>query len=149
MLWERRKCWLPAFSPFLTMFSKSLFFNVDKTLINVSFLVNSLPNNNILDSTNFKAFVDDKLYVAKLIIFLLKRLVNIVGKGENASIFLLFNNVLKMHLPQIVKNQDCVVKGKSNISISEKDATVGNVPKRPPKSPKYLEGKTLKFFTFG
>ena len=23
-LWERRKCWLPAFSPFPTMFSKAL-----------------------------------------------------------------------------------------------------------------------------
>ena len=28
---KRRKCWLPAFSPFPTMFSKIFSFNVDKT----------------------------------------------------------------------------------------------------------------------
>ena len=28
---KRRKCWLPAYSPFLTMFSKVLFFRVDKS----------------------------------------------------------------------------------------------------------------------
>ena len=28
--WKRRKCWLPAFSPFLKMFSKVSFLNVIK-----------------------------------------------------------------------------------------------------------------------
>ena len=32
-LWKRRKCWLPAFSPFPTMFSKGLFFRVVKSRI--------------------------------------------------------------------------------------------------------------------
>ena len=30
-LWENVKCWLPAFSPFPTVFSKALFFKVVKS----------------------------------------------------------------------------------------------------------------------
>ena len=42
--------------------------------------------------TKLKAFADDKLYVAKVMIYLFDRVENTVGKGENAGYqhFLLF-----------------------------------------------------------
>ena len=46
--------------------------------------INSLPNNNFLDWTKFKAFADDKLNVAKIVIYFFDRVENIMGKGENA-----------------------------------------------------------------
>ena len=54
--------------------------------------VNSLPNNKILNVTKLKAFVDDKLTVARMMIFLFDKVENTVGKGENAGYqhFLLF-----------------------------------------------------------
>ena len=48
-------------------------------------LLNSLPNNKILDLSNFKAFADDNLRVAKMAKFVFDRVENIVGKGENAG----------------------------------------------------------------
>ena len=54
--------------------------------------VSSLPNVKILDWSELKAFVDDKLNVAEMMIFLFDWLESIVGKGENAGYqnFLLF-----------------------------------------------------------
>ena len=68
---------------------KSLLSRVIKSL---DYVVKSLPNDKFLDSTNFKAFADDKSNVGKIIISLLDRVENIVGKGENAGYqhFLLF-----------------------------------------------------------
>ena len=45
---------------------------------------NSLPNNKILDWSKLKAFADDKIIVAELMISFSDRK-NIVGKGENAG----------------------------------------------------------------
>ena len=42
-------------------------------------------NDNILNRTKFKAFADDKLNVAKIMISVFDRVENIVGKGENAG----------------------------------------------------------------
>ena len=55
-------------------------------------VLNSLPNKNVLDRTKFKAFADDKLNVAKILIYVFDRVENIMGKGENAGYqhFLLF-----------------------------------------------------------
>ena len=55
-------------------------------------LVNPLPNDKILGVTKLKTFADDKLKVARMMIFLIDRVENIVGKGENAGYqhFLLF-----------------------------------------------------------
>ena len=55
-------------------------------------LVNSLPNDKILEWSTLKAFADDKLKVAKIMISVLDSIENIVGKGENAGYqhFLLF-----------------------------------------------------------
>ena len=54
--------------------------------------LNSLPNDNFLDQTKFKAFADDNSNATKLMISLSDREENNVRKGENASYqhFLLF-----------------------------------------------------------
>ena len=54
--------------------------------------VNSLPNNKKLDLSKLKAFADDILKIIKMMISLLDRVENNVGKGENVGHqhFLLF-----------------------------------------------------------
>ena len=54
--------------------------------------MNSLPNDKILDVTKLKAFADDKMNIAQMMIFVFDRVENIVGRGENAGYqhFLLF-----------------------------------------------------------
>ena len=54
--------------------------------------VNPLPNDKILDLSKLKAFVDNKINVTEKLIFVLGRMENIAGKGENAGNqhFLLF-----------------------------------------------------------
>ena len=54
--------------------------------------INSLPNDKFLDWSIGKAFADNKLNVAEKLEFILGRVENIVGKGENAGYqhFLLF-----------------------------------------------------------
>ena len=53
---------------------------------------NPLPNDKILDWSKLKAFADYKIRLAKMMIFFLERVKNIVGKEENAGYqhFLLF-----------------------------------------------------------
>ena len=53
---------------------------------------NPLPDDKILDRSKLKAFAEDNLNVAKMMISLYHRVENIVGKGENAGYqyFLLF-----------------------------------------------------------
>ena len=54
--------------------------------------INSLPNDNTYDSSKLKAFTDDKINVGENLKFVLGRVENIVGKGDNAGYqhFLLF-----------------------------------------------------------
>ena len=54
--------------------------------------INSLPKGKILDWFKFKAFADDKINVTQKLKFVLERVENVVGKGENAGYqhFLLF-----------------------------------------------------------
>ena len=47
--------------------------------------LNSLPNNKILDWFKLKAFADNMLHVAKIMISPCNRVENIVRKGENAG----------------------------------------------------------------
>ena len=47
--------------------------------------INPLPNNKILAMTKLKAFAEEKLNVAKMMISIFDRSENIVGKGENAG----------------------------------------------------------------
>ena len=53
---------------------------------------NSLPDNKILDWSKFKAFADYLFRVARMMISVVERVENIVGKRENAGYqhFLLF-----------------------------------------------------------
>ena len=55
-------------------------------------LFNSLPHNKFSDRFKFKALADDKINVPEILIFVMGRLENIMGKGENAGYqhFLLF-----------------------------------------------------------
>ena len=55
-------------------------------------LLCSLPNNKFIDWSKSKAFADDKLNLAENLKFVLGRVEDIVGKGENAGHqhFLLF-----------------------------------------------------------
>ena len=65
--------------------------------------LNSLPNDKILDQFKFKAFSDNKINAAEMIISLTDRVENIVGKGENlvvTSIFSFSYNVFKSLLLQ-------------------------------------------------
>ena len=58
---------------------------------------NSLTNDKILDSSKLKAFAGDKINVTEKLKFVLGRVENIVGKGENAGFqhFLLFPQSFK------------------------------------------------------
>ena len=55
-------------------------------------LLNSLPNDKFLDWSKLKLFADDKINVTTEMKLVLKKVENIVGKGENAGYqhFLLF-----------------------------------------------------------
>ena len=55
-------------------------------------MFNSLPHEKILDWSKLKAFADDKIKVTEKLKFVLGRVENTVGKGENAGYqhFLLF-----------------------------------------------------------
>ena len=48
-------------------------------------LLNSFPNDKILDWSNLKAFADNKIKVTVKLKFNFGRAENIVGKGENAG----------------------------------------------------------------
>ena len=88
---KRRNCSLRAISPFPTVFSKGLFPTGIKRCHCVG-MVNSLPNDKVWNLSKMKAFADDKINVTKNLKFVLIRVENIVGKGENADYwhFLLF-----------------------------------------------------------
>ena len=72
-------------------FQKACFPGASKGVV-VWKLVNSLPNNKILDWSKLKAFADGSINVTEKSNFVLGRIENIVGKGENAvhQHFLLF-----------------------------------------------------------
>ena len=70
------------------------------------YILNSLPNDKILDLSKFKAFADDKLITAQNVKFVHGRVENIVGKGENAGYqhFLLFPQCFqKLSYLQVLK----------------------------------------------
>ena len=49
------------------------------------FLINSLPNDKILDWSKLKAFADDNLNAIKKLKYVLGWVENMVGKGKNAG----------------------------------------------------------------
>ena len=73
---------------------------------------NSLPKDNILDVTKLKAFADDRINEAKMVICVFNRIENIVGKEENAGYqhFSFSLMLSKGSFLGVVKSRDCVVK---------------------------------------
>ena len=71
-------------------------------LLPYTHVLNPFPHDKILDQTKLKAFADDKLNGAKMIISVFDRVENIVGKGEIActSNFSFSHNVFKRLLFQ-------------------------------------------------
>ena len=72
-----------------------------------------LLKKNILGQSKFKGFADDKINVTQKLKFVLERVENIVGKGENAVYehFLLYPQCFQRTLSlRVVKSKDCVVK---------------------------------------
>ena len=66
---------------------------------------NALPYNRILDLYRLKAFADDKINVTQNLKFILERVENIVGKGENACYkhFLLLPQYFQSFFFRVVK----------------------------------------------
>ena len=77
----------------------------------MKWLINSLPNDTILDINKLKAYADDKINVAQMMTSVSDRIENIVEKGEMlvTIIFFFSHNVLK-RLFSWSLNPDCVVK---------------------------------------
>ena len=75
----------------------------------MQFGLNPLPNVKLLDWSEFKAHADDKTNVTQNLNFLLERVENILGKGENAGYqhFLLFPKCFqKASFSRVVKSRD-------------------------------------------
>ena len=75
-------------------------------------LVNSSQNDNIFNKSELKAFADDKINKIMKLKFNLKRVENIVGKGENAGYqhFLLFSQCVQRLLSKGRKNPEIVLR---------------------------------------
>ena len=73
-------------------------------------MVNSLPNDKILDWSNLKGLADDKIKVNQNLEFDQEKEENIVGKGENASIFSFSHNVFRRLFFRVIEGRDCMVK---------------------------------------
>ena len=74
---------------------------------------NCLPNDTIVEVTKLKAFADDMLNMAKMMISLFDRVENTVGKGENACYqhFFIFPTAFsKPFFFRVVKSRNCVGK---------------------------------------
>ena len=102
-------------------FQKACFPGASKGVI-VWERVNSLPNQNYLEWTKFKAFADDKCGSNKD--FCLHRVTNIVEKRENAGYqhFSPFSTVFSKCLSSCVKSLVCVIrgyKGKNDVGEGE------------------------------
>ena len=77
-------------------------------------IFNSVSQDKISDRFKLKRFADNKIDATEKLKFVLERVENIVGKGENAGYqhFLLFPQCFqKTSLSGSLKNRDCVVKG--------------------------------------
>ena len=73
--------------------------------------INPLPNNKILEVTKLKAFADEKLNFAKMMIALFDKIENTMRKGENAGDqhFLLFPRCFsQLSSLDSLKSRDCV-----------------------------------------
>ena len=76
--------------------------------------LDAVPNDKFLDLSELKELADDKMHVTEKFKFILRRIENIVGKGENAGYqhFLLFLQCFQKASFQgsLKVFKDCVVK---------------------------------------
>ena len=81
----------------------------------INFVINTfLQNNKILFWSKLRGLREDKSKMAETLEFILDKVENIVGKGENADCqhFLLFPQCFsKCCFSTIIKTRDCLVKG--------------------------------------
>ena len=84
--WKNFESWLLTYSPFPTMFARGWPVRVliSKDYVVMSWRFNSLWHCKILDWSKLRAYADDKINVTEKLKFVLGRVENIVGKGENA-----------------------------------------------------------------
>ena len=61
------------------------FISLSSRAVSLGSLINPLRNDKILDVTKLKAYADDKLNIARMMVSLLHKVENTVGKGENAG----------------------------------------------------------------
>ena len=83
------------------------------TLVDNKTKFNSLPNDKILDCSKLKAFGVDKINAIQKLMFQVRRVQNIVGKGENVGYhhFFLFLQAFHRLLSQSHKNLVLFGKG--------------------------------------
>ena len=70
------------------------FFAIRYEIYSSKRVFNSLANDVFLDWSKLKAFADDKSYVTEKLKFVLEKVENIVGKGENAGNHNVFKRIL-------------------------------------------------------
>ena len=81
---------------------------------------NPLPNDKILDVTKLKAFADDKLNFARMMISHVDRVENTVGKGENAGYQHFLTVFSKAFFLRVVKSRDWVLRvNKTSLCLFE------------------------------
>ena len=76
-------------------------------------MFNSLPNDKILDCSKLKAFADNNLYIAQMMIYVFDRVENIVEKGKKCWLpaFSPFPTMFSIALfIRVSQSRDCVVK---------------------------------------
>ena len=71
-------------------------------------MINSLPNNKVLNLYELTAFADDNLNMYQKLKFALGSVENIVGKEENAGCTMFSKGFFR----RVVKSRDCVIKSK-------------------------------------
>ena len=76
----------------------------------VSCLVNSLPNDNFSDWSKLKAFADDNLHVAQMMIYVFDCVESIAGNGKKVLVSSIPTMFSKVVFLSFVKSQDFVVK---------------------------------------
>ena len=94
-------------------------------------VLNSLPSNKILDWSKLKEFADKKTNVTQKWKFILGRVENIVGKGENAGYqhFLLFPRCFQKFVFNICVIQE-LSKKKKKKTIHSKKVSIQLAPSR-------------------
>ena len=102
-----------------TLWEKQKLRVTSKFLLFPQVFSNTCTADEFLDWSKLKEFADIKITVTEKLKFVLGRLENIVGKGENAgySLFSPFPTMFsKVFFSKVIKSWDCVLKSLSSIT---------------------------------